>query len=130
MSRYTNGWTWHNEATDEQREDPVNKGAIDRLYDEIRHAYDSIPDPEDERTQERLAMRWEAIAEDQGPAAADAAEVKHKETVKKTWGQIEAIEELMAQRGARLKDDYEHHNEFAGQMRYMEEGRFSSEDRD
>jgi len=117
MSKYTNGWTWNNAATEEQMADASNQGAIARFAQEIAQLYNSIPDPRDENYSETL----DAIAESYDtPEEADRAIVGIKSKHKRTWGEIEALEEMMEHRGARLKDDYEDFNEDAPRMRLMD----------
>ncbi len=117
MSRYTAGWTACDGAEDMS---PEVEGACDRLAREIAALYHSIPDNMDERYQQRLECGYEAVCEDQGHDAARAWLDGMKKKTRKVWGEIEVLEEMLAQRGARLRDPYEHHNEFAEMYRRMD----------
>lgn len=104
-------WTWLDDATEEQTENVANKAAVERLAAEARQLYDSIPDPQDERTQERRDCAYEAAYEEGGEEAVKKLKQRWSDEKKSAFGQLEAIEELMAVRGARFARDYEHWNE-------------------
>lgn len=109
MSRYTAGWTYADDAEDMS---PEVEGACDRLAREIAALYHSIPDPMDERTQERLDDGYEAVCEEHGHEAAQKWLDGVRNKTRRVRGAIEVLEEMLAQRGARLRDPYEDHNEF------------------
>lgn len=137
MSRYTSGWTWLDEATDEQRDCPHNTAACERLYAEISLAYESIPDRSDEHYLESVDMAredaYERALDAGGEEAADAAVVAfdaaRANKGRAAWGNIEAVEELLRARGARLKREYEDWNEDEQRVRLAESGS-SHDDRD
>lgn len=125
MSRYTSGWTWRDDAEPEQIDNPINEGACKRLYAEIVRTYEGISDPSDERDGERRDMALECAYEDAGGGdAGEEACRKLKERWAKeradAFGALEALEDLLAHRGARLKEEYEDWNEDAQRVRLAE----------
>ncbi len=115
MSRYTNKWEWTEHATDEQRDCPTNKAAVERLHQELVQAYHTIPDLSAYRDPDR----------DDGPEFDTEEEYQAYETTRKkrisdAWGTVEACEEMMGSRGAVLCEDYAEHQEFASVIRRME----------
>lgn len=131
MSSYTSGWTWRDDATDEQVNDKKNEAAIERLYREISSAYESIHDRSDERGGESRDMALEAAYEDAGSdeageVAVAALKARWSDQAKGSWGTIEAVEQLLHARGARLKRPYEDWNEDEQRVRFAEESRFGS----
>ncbi len=135
MSRYTAGWTWQDEATEEQIES--NKEACDVTYGHIRQLYDQVPDPASDFDNERRAEALDAAferevenAEERGlsrTAAYKAAEdaLKKQQALraaetKLLWDQIEFFEEKLHDLGARLRRPYEHHNEDEKLMAFLE----------
>jgi hypothetical protein len=138
---YQNGWTWLDDATEEQTESVSNKAAIDRLSNEASSIYQSIPEvrrrgyddddsysAEDARAEneaERITDDWrEELTEEQLEQVIQLAfeDLKWQDSEKKQaqFGQIEAIEQLMAARGARFMREYEHWNEDEKLMEYLE----------
>lgn len=117
MSRYTSGWTWRDDA---EEHDETNAGACDRISKEIAQLYNSVPDPDDERYQNNLDVAYEAKCEEEGHEAAKKLMQTIKNKISRTWGEIEALEEMLIARGGRLRDPYEHHNEFADQQRTLD----------
>lgn len=128
---YTNGWTWLEDATEEQME---NEARCNSLYAKIRELYDSVPDPsaDAERLDRILESIWEAAFErhsdlstTEARAAADKA-VQHyqqQQTAKTQllWDQIEFFETKLSEAGARLRRPYEHWNEDEQRMSLMEQ---------
>ena len=108
-------WAWC-DTDDEDKEHTVEETAmVQRLADEARSLYDSIPEP---------VVRGE---EDdyRGPEFDDVEEAeayykREQDRIKSAWGQIEAIEALMGVRGARFCRPYEHWNEHEQLMEYLE----------
>ena len=141
---YQNGWTWLENATESQMESASNKAAIERLANEAKFLYDSIPevrvrgyDNEDSYSAEEA--RAENVAEDiesefEGTLTGEQMEqvfqmafsdLKLQDSEKKQaqFGQLDAIEQLMASRGARFQRPYEQWNEDEKYMEYMERDR-------
>ena len=115
---YQNGWTWCDGATEEQTASAANEAAIERLADEARHLYASIPDirrHEDDDTPEPEFDTDEEYEEYRKRLLHDR---------QAAFGQLEAIEQLMAARGARFRRPYEHWNEEERQVEYAERDRY------
>lgn len=115
MSMTYRSWKWLDDATEEQIDDAANEGAVERLADEARSLYDSIPDPRRDYDDDS-----DGGPEFESDEEAAAYETSRAKGIKSKWGQLEAIEEMMAARGARFARDYEHHNEMESQIEYLE----------
>ncbi len=118
-------WTWSDDATTEQMDNAHNVGAVKRLASEARALYDSIPDPSDEHAAESRDIAREnafesAPDEESGESAVKELEAKWSKDRAAIWGELEAITELMAKRGARFTRPYEHHNEEERMIEYLE----------
>ena len=114
---YQNGWTWRDDATEEQTDNATNKAAIDRLALEARHLYESIP--ETRRHEDDESYEPEFDSDEEFAAHRDRLHKSRQEA----FAQLTAIEELLAVRGARFCRPYEHHNEFEHQVEWMERDR-------
>lgn len=112
-------WTWLDDATEEQTDDELNLAAIERLACEARQLFNSIPDP-------RRAWDGDDGRDEPEFDSAEEAEAftqRQRKATTDKWGQLEAIEELMAARGARFARPYEHHNEDERAIEWMERDR-------
>jgi hypothetical protein len=135
MSRYTNGWTWCDQATEEQ----MNAGTetqCDAYAAEISRLYTSLPDNSDHDEERRVACMdvvYETAVEtamSHGLSMADAhkaadAELKQREERQAAahqlvWDQMEFFEHKLWQLGARLRRPYEHWNEDEKLMAHLE----------
>lgn len=107
MSMTYRRWTWADTATEEQMESVQNNAACDRLAEEARALYDSIPDP-------RANRDLDYADEDPEFDTKDEYESWRKERlagIQIKWGQLSAIENLLHARGGRFARDYEHCNQ-------------------
>lgn len=142
---YQNGWTWIDDGeTDiEQFDTPSNRAAIERLSNEARDLYNEIPEVRRRGYDDGGYSAEDARAEDMADSITTEFEeilteeqleeviswgiddLKHQSSEKKAaqFGQLEAIEQLMAQRGARFARPYEHWNEDEKFMEYSERDR-------
>lgn len=132
MSRYTSGWTWQDNATEEQMTAPGAEAQC-RLYAEhIARLYREIPDDSaNERFEQSLEQVYETAHEESesfDPRAAhymankvvEAVKLQHAAKVSLLWDQIEFFEQKLLERGARLRRPYEHHNEDEQRMEHAE----------
>jgi hypothetical protein len=143
-------WTWADNATTEQCEDLANKIAIDRLCAEASRIFEDIPEVPSVRGEDHAAAaeeaRWESLMErlesdlrdvedEEGVAltkdqffeicsrAENAADQERDNQRRMAFATLDAIEDLMAARGARFKRSYEHWNEDERRMEYLERNR-------
>lgn len=140
---YQNGWVWIEGAEIASLDTASNCAAIDRLCNEARNLYNLIPevrrkgDDEDscsaedaqcEDIAERIETEFaEILTDEQREEVIQMAfeDLKRQKSEEKAaqFGQLEAIEQLMAQRGARFKRPYEHWNEDEKHIEYLERDR-------
>lgn len=120
-------WAWLDDATNKQREDTQNEAAIVRLCREAASLYNSIPEPGDERTMEALDNALDHADSDEH---AEQIKAQFANRNKSSWGTLDAIEEMMAARGARFMRPYEHHNENERAMEYAESNQYPYEPSD
>lgn len=117
MSMTYRSWKFLDDATEDQMDDSANVAACDRLCNEARSLYDSIPQPrrhddEDDGRDDTPEFDTDEEFEEWKKSRAKG--------IKSLWGQLEAIEGLLAARGARFARDYEHHNEDEQFIEYLE----------
>ena len=117
----TRDWTWLDSATEEQTENPENEAEIKELVSQWNNLHNEeeqryfAKDDRDDDYEDYLAT----MEEDQ---PGFIAEQKAKENVRIELyeKQMSTIENMLAERGARMCRPYEHFNEEEKYMEYME----------
>lgn len=122
MSRFTNGWTWLDTASEEQMTAVGVEARCDLYAQHIASLYHEIPEPGDERWENNLNVLYEQTFENsryedpitahlEAKQACEQAQSAREAQVKLRWDQIEFFENKLNELGARLRRDYEHYNE-------------------
>lgn len=107
---YQHGWEFLDSATETQMS-PRNEAKLDRLALEAAALWRLIPDPRP------YSFNGDDDGDDRDFPDDDG---ETQDDPKLLWGQIEAIEELLALSGARFRRNNEHFNEDERRMDYQD----------
>lgn len=120
MSR---GWTWINDNDPALTEEEIDRRTP--ICDELARQWSALHDQEE---QQRFAREWDADEgrEYEPEDEEDAQRYEAAEEIKRRRhdAEVDAIETMLAENGARMMRPYEHWNEDERYMQYMECDRF------
>jgi hypothetical protein len=114
------GWTWMDSATDEQME------TLSAANDELARQWSALHDGAEQRRFARQADIEDGYDDYEYEDEADRLRVEQIDTLRARQheAQVQVIEDMLHENGARMMRPYEHWNEDERYMQYMECGRF------